>query len=249
MSSVEPLDPRVAELLSALLDGAVTEEEREIANAWLERSAAARAEYNSLAQVKAALGGMGEVEPPFGFFDRMLLQGTPTPTITSAMDRRAGRSRNRAGAAVAALVASAAAWVVVGGTVAADTPADPQVEEVASGEADGVVQRVSRNGETTRTLRQEADGVDWDSAALPPGERLDDDGYEIWRELDTDEGEERVIVAGDGVVVTLTGDGGVDADELIHQARDTIAEEPRDEGAVGRLRTACEGLLRSLSLG
>ena len=43
------LPDEVAELLSAMLDGAVTDQERALAQEWLDRSPAARAEYESLA--------------------------------------------------------------------------------------------------------------------------------------------------------------------------------------------------------
>ena len=96
----------------------------------------ARAEYESLAAVKAALGGLGEVEPPFGFYDRMLRQGTPTPEVTSAADRARRRPRGR--------------WLAAGG---ADRrrggrlrgrgrghrrPSRPPVDEVAAGDRRGV---------------------------------------------------------------------------------------------------------------
>jgi len=242
MSDVTPeaLPDEVAELLSALLDGAVTDAERAEAEAWLERSDAARAEYESLGQVKAALGGMGEVEPPFGFYDRMLRQGTPEPEVTSAVDtavdRRAGRShlpRRLAGAAVAA-VAAAAALVVVGGT---STPDDvlPPIEAVAAGEPDGAAEDLrTLEGEQgpVHLLRQEAGGVRWDE--LPEGLRLDDGETEIWQDLTTDEGEERVIVFRGGVVVTVFASSLEDEDEaldeLIDEATEIIEDEPADEG-------------------
>ena len=57
----DALPVEVAELLSALLDGAVTDDERAVADAWLERSPEARVEYESLAQVKAANLDQGQV--------------------------------------------------------------------------------------------------------------------------------------------------------------------------------------------
>ena len=238
MSSPTPdvLPDEVAELLSALLDGAVTDAERAEAEAWLERSPQARAEYESLGQVKAALGGMGEVEVPFGFYDRMLRQGTPEPEVTSAVDRRAGRShlpRRLAGAAVAA-VAAAAALVVIGGTSTPD-PVLPPIEAVAAGEADGAAEELrTLEGEQgpVHLLRQEAGGVRWDE--LPEGLRLDDGETEIWQDLTTDEGEERVIVFRGGVVVTVFASSLEDEDEaldeLIDEAAEVIEDEPADEG-------------------
>lgn len=248
--SAEPLDPRVAELLSALLDGAVTDEERATADAWLERSPEARAELESLAEVKAALGGLGEVEPPFGFYDRMLRQGTPNPEVTSAVDRaearRGGRGRWSPGVVVATLVASAAAFVLIGGVVAPDRSIRPPIEAVASGDASGLLALRSEGG-PIRALRQEADGVAW--GELPEGLRVDDDGAEIWQDLTTDEGEERVIVFRDGVVVTAFAED-VAVDDLVDAAVELVDEQPAEggDGIGDRIRDAFEGLLDSLSL-
>lgn len=218
----EPLDPRVAELLSAYLDGAVTDDERATAEAWLERSAEARAEYGSLAQVKAALGGMGAVEPPFGFYDRMLRQGTPTPEVTSAVDRGARRANRRwlAGGAAAA-VAVAAALLVVAGSGGDRDVIRPPVEEVAAGTAEDL--RTLRVEERpVRVLRQEADDVAWDD--LPDGERGREGGADTWVDLTTEGEEERVIVSDDGVVVTLAAEG-IAPDALIDLGLDLLADE------------------------
>jgi hypothetical protein len=237
------LDPRVAELLSALLDGAVTPEERAVAEEWLERSEAARAEYRTLHQVKSVLGGLGEVDVPFGFYERMLLQGTPTPVATTRAKRR-----GRVAVVIGSLVASAAGFVLIGGTAAPGTTADPSVAAVAAGRADGVQSLRSGDLGGVRILRQEADGVDWD--ALPRGERLDRGGFQIWRDLTTDDGEERVVVAKEGVVVTVAADGE-DADDLIDLGKDVVREHPADDddSLAERARDACGNLLRSLSLG
>ena len=245
------LPVEVAELLSAMLDGAVTADERATAEAWLERSPEARAEYESLAQVKAALGGMGEVEVPFGFYDRMLRQGTPQPEVTSAVDRKAGTThwpRRLAGAAVAA-VAVAAALVVVGGTPSQD-PVLPPIEAVAAGDADDVRTFDGDQG-PVHLLRQEAGGVEWDE--LPEGARLDTGDAEIWQDLTTDEGEERVIVFRGGVVVTVFATSVEDedeaVDELIAEATEVIEDEPADEGSsiIDRFRRGIDKLVDAVT--
>jgi anti-sigma factor RsiW len=250
MSSPTPdaLPVEVAELLSALLDGAVTDDERATAEAWLERSAEARAEYATLAQVKAALGGMGEVEPPFGFYDRMLRQGTPEPEVTSAVDRKAGRSklpRRLAGAAVAA-IGAAAALVVIGGTKQDDVL--PPIEAVAAGDADDVRTFDGEQG-PVNLLRQEAGGVQWDE--LPEGVRLDDGETEIWQDLTTDDGEERVIVFRGGVVVTVFASSVEDedeaVDELIAEATEVIEDEPAGDGIVDRFQRGIEKLVDAVT--
>jgi hypothetical protein len=251
MSASEPLDPRVAELLSAHLDGAVSPEERALAEQWIASSPDARAEYESLAAVKAVLGGLGEVEPPFGFYDRMLRQGTPEPEVTSAVDRAAGRAPSRrrrsgrsAAAVAAAVVASAAAFVVIGGTSAPAEAVRPPIEAVASGDADGVVSVDGEAGQV-RALRQEADDVAW--GELPRGVRRVEDGAEVWEDLTTDDGAERVVVFRDGVVVTVFAEG-IEVDLLVDQAIVVVEEQPADDGGAGaRVREAFEGLLDSLS--
>jgi hypothetical protein len=138
--------------------------------------------------------------------------------------------------------------VFLGGASAPGTTVNPAVAAVADGRADGVT--ALRGGQLggVRVLRQEADGIEW--GALPRGERLDRGGFEIWRDLTTDDGEERVVVHRDGVVVTVTGEGQ-DADELIDLGRDVVRDRPApdDDGLLDRFRDACGNLLRSLSLG
>lgn len=251
----DELPVEVAELLSALLDGAVTDDERATADDWLARSAEARAEYESLAQVKAAVGGMGEVEVPFGFYDRMLRQGTPEPEVTSALDpgaRRAPRGRRLLVAGGAALVGAAAALVVVGGR--ADEPVvRPPIEAVASG-AGAEVRTLDGPQGPISLVRQEAGGVRWDE--LPEGLRLDQGGSEVWQDLTTADGEERVIVFRDGVVVTVFAssldDEEAAVDELVDEAEAVIDAEPADErgnGILDRLRRGVEKLVDFVSPG
>jgi hypothetical protein len=213
----------VAELLSAHLDGALTEEERATAVQWLERSAAARAEDESLAAVKATLGGLGEVEPPFGFYDRMLRQGTPTPEVTSAVDTaRTGRRSRRGWVAggIAVAAAAAAALVVLAGS-GGSAGIRPPVEEVAAGTAPDL-RTFRQGGDDVRVLVQEADEVDWDE--LPDGERDRVGGADTWVDLTTEGDEERVIVSDDGVVVTLAADG-IAPDDLIDLGLDLLDDD------------------------
>jgi hypothetical protein len=233
MTATDPLDPRVAELLSAYLDGAVTEEEREVAAAWLERSPEARAEYESLASVKAALGGLGEVDPPFGFYDRMLRQGTPTPEVTSAVTRsKRGRRWVLAGGAV---IAAAAAFVVVAGPSETVTP---PVSQVAAGEV-GTVLALQAGGPEARALSQEADAVRWDE--LPDGRRSTEGGAETWTDLTTEGDEEHVVVYEEGVVVTLAAED-VDAEDLIAAGRQVAEDEAADPGLSDRVEDLAEAI-------
>jgi hypothetical protein len=108
-----PDDPRDAELhdlLSALLDGELSAAETAEVRAYVERSPDAQADLDALARVRSWVRDLPEVDPPFGFYERML----------SPRNRRYGSK------AAAALVAAAAAIVVILGlTPVADTVVPP----------------------------------------------------------------------------------------------------------------------------
>lgn len=115
-------DHKLDELLSAYLDGELTDEERAEVDAYLDRSAAAREELAGLDRARSLVRGLPAVDPPFGFYERAILD-----------ERRAARAggdgarRNAprwpglaaAGAAAAALV------LVVGVTPVGDRVAPP----------------------------------------------------------------------------------------------------------------------------
>lgn len=108
-----------AELLSAYLDGEVSDAEAEQVRTWLADDEAAHDELESLRQVRSVVRGLPEVHPPFGFYERMLLDAKKAP-------RR--RSLSLAGAAAA----SVAAVVLLVGFAPSAAAMVPPVETYAS---------------------------------------------------------------------------------------------------------------------
>lgn len=236
-----PLDPRVAELLSAALDGAVTPEEQEVAEAWVQRSPAARAERDGLAAVKAALGGLPAVEPPAGFFETLLAQGLPPSSRDDTVVVPLRRRRPALPVAIASAVAAAAACVVVAGT-SFDTVTPPVGEvEAALSRPAADVDVVRVDGARVALLRQDGE-VAWEE--LPDGERDDREGASTWVDLTSDPEVARVVVARDGRVYTLVSED-LGAEELL----DVGVELPGDDGLLGRFRRACDSLLDAFSGG
>jgi hypothetical protein len=230
----EALDPRVAELLSAALDGAVTSEEHAAAVAWIERSPRARAEYEQLARVKGALHDLPQVEPPAGFFEAMLERGAPRPDAV-VVPLAAARRRRTPFTIAASAAAAAAVWVAVAGQPpAAVTPALEGVEVAALA------------GREPFTVRRQVGAVAWGS--LPEGDRGTLDGASTWVDLTTGPGFARVVVARDGAIYTLASDE-LDADALLDIGVDLPAGDGVDEGILDRARRAAEAFVDALSGG
>jgi hypothetical protein len=238
----DALDPTVGELLSALLDGQVTDEERATAQEWLDRSEAARDEYAELARVKNALRGLPAVDPPTGFYDTMLRRGSPLATVVPGSARdRARRAWYRQPATVAAsAIATAAAWLLVGGVGSQEGTLVPPLDGVAAsitsvpGAARTEVTILHEDDGEVAALRQDG-AVGWDR--LPEGRRIGDD---VWIDLTTPPGLARVIVVHDGAVWTLASTE-LDAEGLLAVAEDLPRGD--EDTLVGRLRSACDALL------
>lgn len=77
------------ELLSALLDGELTPAEEAEVRAWLDTDPDARADLEALAAVRSAVRALPAVDPPFGFYERMLREGAG-PTGRGDPARTAG---------------------------------------------------------------------------------------------------------------------------------------------------------------
>jgi hypothetical protein len=123
-------DPR--ELLSAWLDGELTPDEESRVAALLETDADARAELSGLRAARAMVRELPPVEPPFGFYERMLRSGEP---IARRDDRALGsrRSRRRSGGlAGLAVAAVAASFVLLAGLTPAVDRLVPPVEAFAA---------------------------------------------------------------------------------------------------------------------
>jgi anti-sigma factor RsiW len=92
------------ELLSAYLDGELTPAERDQVDAHLESCPACRADLDEERDVRSAVRGLPAVDPPFGFYERILRDGPADPTQPKKRRFRFG---------LANLAATAAAWVLV----------------------------------------------------------------------------------------------------------------------------------------
>ena len=111
-------DDDPSELLSAYLDGELNPTEVDAVQAYLERSAAARLELEALTSVRSTLRSLPAVDPPFGFYERMLLP--PRAAQPARRQRRAWpKIAITAGAAAAAFV------VIVGVTPVTDRVRSP----------------------------------------------------------------------------------------------------------------------------
>lgn len=116
-------DAERGELLSALLDGELTPAEEAEVRAWLDTDPDARAELEGLTAVRSAVRSLPPVDPPFGFYERMLRDGAGP---TGRADR-AGPRRWRGGGLVAAAASILVALVLVVGVT---PPAEAMVPPV-----------------------------------------------------------------------------------------------------------------------
>jgi hypothetical protein len=129
VNSVEHL----GELLSAQLDGELTAEESAHVDSHLASCADCRAELEATSAVRTALRGAPAIDPPFGFYERMV---------------RKKASPARAWRAGVAVLGIAAAWVVVIGLVADPRAAReaPPVEAVRATLSSPAQQRTTDDG-------------------------------------------------------------------------------------------------------
>jgi negative regulator of sigma E activity len=171
-------DAELLEELSAYLDGELDAAERADVESLLGRSPRAREELTELAAVRSTLRGLPAVEPPFGFYERMLLDGTPaggrdrapaaassTPGATPSSRRRPRPYAAWAGGAAAA----AAVTVVLLGAVS-----EPVQPAAADPVAPPVERYLARHDEVSTTASPDAaegDGfesfADAELAAMP----------------------------------------------------------------------------------
>lgn len=124
MSSTGPVgEAERGELLSALLDGELTPAEEAEVRAWLDVDPDARAELEGLTAVRSAVRSLPPVDPPFGFYERMLRDGAGP----SGRTERAAPRRWRGGGLVAAAASILVALVLVVGVT---PPAEAMVPPV-----------------------------------------------------------------------------------------------------------------------
>ena len=120
------------DLLSALLDGALTQHEEEGVRAHLDECAECRRELQYVSEARTLVRDLPPVDPPFGFFERML------------------RPRHRwARAGVAALAGAAAVSVAVMGFVA---PREPHVSPHVARLVDAHTASASTSGDPISEL-------------------------------------------------------------------------------------------------
>ena len=123
----------VGELLSAHLDGELTAEEAVEVEAHLASCADCRAELEATSAVRTALRAAPAIDPPFGFYERMVRSGERQPNAA------------RTWLAGAAVLGIAAAWVVAIGLIA-----DPRATREAP-PVDAVRSALSASGNTPAT--------------------------------------------------------------------------------------------------
>lgn len=119
----------LGDALSALLDGELPRPQEEAARAHLAVCHDCAEELLDVRQARAWVRGLPPVEPPFGFYER-LLRGAPLSVAAFAAQPRV---RRRAG--VAALGAAAAAVTVLGIGSPSPTPVRPSVPRLVEAHA------------------------------------------------------------------------------------------------------------------
>ncbi len=120
----------LGDTLSALLDGELPRPQEEAARAHLAACPECAEELRAVRQARARVRGLPPVEPPFGFYERML-QGAPVwaPAVAS----QPSGLRRRAGVAV--LGAAAAAVTVLGIGSPSPRPVSPSVPRLVEAHA------------------------------------------------------------------------------------------------------------------
>lgn len=119
----------LGDTLSALLDGELSPPEQETARAHLSSCAACTDELAAVGQARSWVRGLPQVDPPFGFYERILLDrplSRPAFGVSPGLRRRAG---------LAALSAAAAAVTVLGVGSPAARPVNPSMPQLVEAHA------------------------------------------------------------------------------------------------------------------
>ena len=131
MSAVLPpgRDGHLGDLLSGLLDRELTPEEELAARQHLDVCPDCTAELGDVQLARGWVRGLPAVEPPFGFYERLVFGREPRYVARPSVRRRVG---------VAAVAASAVAAVgLIGITPPRDTPVSPSVARFVEAHATG----------------------------------------------------------------------------------------------------------------
>lgn len=119
----------LGDALSALLDGELPVAQADQARAHLATCPTCAHELAAVTQARAWVRALPPVEPPFGFYERMLLDRQPATVAFGA------RSNLRRRAGLAALGAAAAAVTVLGVGSPAAQPVSPAVPRLVEAHA------------------------------------------------------------------------------------------------------------------
>ncbi|HVL05661.1 MAG TPA: anti-sigma factor [Acidimicrobiales bacterium] len=119
----------LGDALSALLDGELSPGQQETARAHLVGCQECTDELSAVGQARSWLRGLPQVDPPFGFYERILLD---RPVVAAPLGVRPGL-RRRAG--IAALAAAAAAVTVLGVGSPAAQPVNPSMPQLVEAHA------------------------------------------------------------------------------------------------------------------
>jgi anti-sigma factor RsiW len=120
----------LGDTLSALLDGELARGQEEVARAHLARCPECTRELTAVRDARDWVRALPPVDPPFGFYERILLD--PVPSFGSYQAARPGL-RRRAG--LAALGAAAAAVTVLGVGSPSARPVNPGVPRLVEAHA------------------------------------------------------------------------------------------------------------------
>ena len=108
----------LGDALSAMLDGELVPSQEATARAHVVACMDCAAELNAVRQARAWVRALPLVDPPFGFYDRILLDGRRAPVPIGTLRRRAGL----------AVLGAAAVTVTVLGVGSPTTPTTPIVD-------------------------------------------------------------------------------------------------------------------------
>lgn len=125
----------LGDALSALLDGELPAVHEQAARAHLTGCPDCAQELNEVGQARSWVRGLPAVDPPFGFYERILLDRSPA--AAGPFGRRA-TLRRRAGLAAAAAAAAAAVTVLGVGSPGA-RPISPAVPQLLEAHAAGAL--------------------------------------------------------------------------------------------------------------
>jgi anti-sigma factor RsiW len=113
----------LGDALSALLDGELAGSQEQAARAHLAGCAGCAAELAAVGAARSWVRGLPPVDPPFGFYERILLDARRPAAVALVPDRATLRRR----AGIAALGAAAAAVTVLGVGSPSPRPVSPEV--------------------------------------------------------------------------------------------------------------------------